>query len=82
MTTQHATHWTGSHGRSDRDQHRLAGAWPGVRQFKLSKDSQFAAKLRDIVGLYVNPPDHAFVLSVDEKTHGSQLARRIFTLQA
>jgi hypothetical protein len=35
----------------------------------LSKDSQFAAKLRDIVGLYVNPPDNAIVLSVDEKSH-------------
>jgi hypothetical protein len=30
-----------------------------VRQFKLSNDPQFVAKLRDIVGLYVNPPDHA-----------------------
>ena len=30
-----------------------------VCQFKLSKDPQFAAKLKDIVGLYVNPPDHA-----------------------
>jgi hypothetical protein len=42
-----------------------------VRQFKLSRDPQFAAKLKDIVGLYVNPPDHAVVLSVDEKrSHG------------
>ena len=38
-----------------------------VRQFKLSNDPQFAAKLRDIVGLYVDPPAHAIVLSVDEK---------------
>jgi transposase len=38
-----------------------------VRTFKLSKDPQFAAKLRDIVGLYVDPPAHAVVLSVDEK---------------
>jgi hypothetical protein len=30
----------------------------------LSNDPQFAAKLRDIVGLYVNPPDHAIVLSI------------------
>src|ERR1022692_3844320 len=39
-----------------------------VRQFKLSKDPQFAAKVRDIVGLYVDPPAHAIVLSVDEKS--------------
>src|ERR1700681_4641744 len=39
-----------------------------VRQFKLSNDPQFAAKLREIVGLYVDPPDHAIVLSVDEKS--------------
>jgi hypothetical protein len=39
-----------------------------VRQFKLSKDPQFAAKLHEIVGLYVDPPDHAIVLSVDEKS--------------
>jgi transposase len=38
-----------------------------VRIFKLSKDPQFAVKLRDIVGLYVAPPAHAVVLSVDEK---------------
>ena len=36
------------------------------RQFKLSNDPHFAAKVRDIVGLYVNPPAHAIVLSVDE----------------
>ena len=39
-----------------------------IRQFKLSNDPQFAAKVRDIVGLYVNPPQHAVVLSVDEKS--------------
>src|SRR6201981_2870351 len=38
-----------------------------VRRFKLSNDPQFAAKLQEIVGLYVNPPDRAIVLSVDEK---------------
>ena len=35
------------------------------RRFKLSNDPQFAAKLRDVVGLYVDPPAHAVVLSVD-----------------
>src|SRR6516165_7382013 len=46
-----------------------------VRQFKLSADPQFATKLRDIVGLYVNPPAHAIVLSVDEKSQIQALDR-------
>ena len=37
-----------------------------IRTFKLSKDPEFVEKLRDIVGLYVDPPAHAVVLSVDE----------------
>ena len=45
------------------------------RQFKLSNDPQFAAKLKEIVGLYVNPPDHAIVLSVDEKSQIQALDR-------
>jgi hypothetical protein len=40
-----------------------------VRRFKLSTDPEFVPKLRDIVGLYVDPPAHAVVLSVDEKSH-------------
>jgi transposase len=39
-----------------------------MRQFKLSNDKQFAAKLRDVVGLYIDPPDYAVVLSFDEKS--------------
>ncbi len=39
-----------------------------VRTFKLSNDPAFAAKVRDIVGLYVDPPAHAVVLSIDEKS--------------
>jgi transposase len=46
-----------------------------VRQFKLSTDPAFAAKLRDVVGLYVDPPAHAVVLSVDEKSQIQALAR-------
>src|SRR5580658_11026957 len=46
-----------------------------IRQFKLSNDPQFAAKVRDIVGLYVNPPEHAVVLSVDEKSQIQALHR-------
>ena len=38
------------------------------RAFKLSKDPAFAEKLHDIVGLYVSPPAHAVVISVDEKS--------------
>ena len=38
------------------------------REFKLSNDPAFVDKLRDIAGLYVNPPEHAVVLSVDEKS--------------
>src|SRR5918995_825816 len=39
-----------------------------IKAFKLSKDPEFAAKLRDIVGLYVDPPAHSLVLSVEEKS--------------
>src|SRR5688500_8105235 len=39
-----------------------------IRTFKLSNDPDFVAKLRDVVGLYLAPPDHALVLSVDEKS--------------
>ena len=39
-----------------------------TRSFKLSNDPQFAEKVRDIVGLYLDPPDNALVLSVDEKS--------------
>lgn len=46
-----------------------------VRTFKLSKDPEFATKLRDIVGLYVDPPAHAVVLSVDEKSQIQALDR-------
>ena len=44
-----------------------------TRQFKLSNDPQFAAKLHEIVGLYVDPPAHTVVLSIDEKrSHGGR----------
>ena len=46
-----------------------------LRQFKLSNDPNFAAKLRDVVGLYVDPPAHAVVLSVDEKSQIQALDR-------
>jgi transposase len=46
-----------------------------LRVFKLSRDPQFAAKVRDVVGLYVDPPAHSLVLSVDEKSQIQALDR-------
>jgi transposase len=46
-----------------------------VEAFKFSTDPDFVLKLRDIVGLYVNPPDKALVLSVDEKSQIQALDR-------
>jgi transposase len=46
-----------------------------VQQFKLSNDPKFTDKLRDVVGLYVDPPAHAIVLSVDEKSQIQALDR-------
>ena len=79
-----ATHWTGAAmaeaaGISVSSVQRIwrsHGLQPHrVRQFKLSNDPEFAAKLHDIVGLYVNPPEHAIVLSVDEKSQIQALDR-------
>lgn len=46
-----------------------------VKTFKLSNDRQFVEKLRDVVGLYLNPPEHALVFSVDEKSQIQALDR-------
>ncbi len=46
-----------------------------MRTFKLSNDPQFVKKVQDVVGLYLNPPEHALVLSVDEKTQIQALDR-------
>jgi transposase len=46
-----------------------------IRTFKRSTDPDFAAKLADVVGLYVDPPKHAIVLSVDEKSQIQALDR-------
>src|SRR5438477_3939828 len=46
-----------------------------LRTFKRSRDPSFAAKLTDIVGLYVDPPAHAVVLSIDEKSQIQALDR-------
>lgn len=46
-----------------------------IRTFKKSNDPQFAAKVEDIVGLYMNPPAHAIVVSIDEKSQIQALDR-------
>ena len=46
-----------------------------VENFKFCKDPQFVEKVRDIVGLYLNPPDRAMVLCVDEKSQVQALNR-------
>lgn len=46
-----------------------------TRSFKLSTDPFFVDKLRDVVGLYLNPPDKALVLCVDEKSQVQALER-------
>jgi transposase len=79
-----ATHWTGAMmakaaGVSVSSVQRIwraHGLEPHrVRQFKLSKDPNFVEKLRDVVGLYVDPPAHAIVLSLDEKSQIQALDR-------
>ena len=79
-----ATHWTGRAvaemvGISLRavqriwDMHRLQPH--RVRSFKRSHDPAFAEKVEDIVGLYMSPPTHAMVLSIDEKSQIQALSR-------
>jgi hypothetical protein len=46
-----------------------------VRKLKLSSDPRFVEKLTDVVGLYMNPPEHALVLCVDEKSHGHSIEK-------
>jgi hypothetical protein len=46
-----------------------------MKTFKLSNDPKFAEKFSDVVGLYVDPPAHAVVLSIDEKSQIQALDR-------
>ena len=46
-----------------------------IKTFKVSRDKNFAAKVEDVVGLYLNPPDKALVLCVDEKSQIQALDR-------
>src|ERR1700675_262087 len=79
-----ATHWTGrmvakAVGVSLRAVQRI---WQAnrlqphrVRTFKTSNDPAFAEKVEDVVGLYMNPPIHAVVISIDEKSQIQALDR-------
>ena len=78
------THWTvrlaaQASGISKSTVHRLFQAFAlqphRSRSFKLSTDPFFIEKVRDIVGLYLHPPDHALVLCVDEKSQIQALNR-------
>ena len=88
MTTRqqpiNATHWStrtmaaavGISEASVRRIWRAHGLKPHrVATFKISNDPQFAEKLEDVVGLYLNPPEHALVLCVDEKSQIQALDR-------
>lgn len=79
-----ATHWTGTmmakaagiSASAVRLIWRAHGLQPHkVEPFKLSNDPEFVEKLHDVVGLYVDPPAHAIVLSVDEKSQIQALDR-------
>jgi putative transposase len=78
------THWSvrqaaQASGISKSTVHRVFQAFAlqphRTRSFKLSTDPFFVEKVRDIVGLYLNPPDHALVLCVDEKSQIQALNR-------
>jgi transposase len=79
-----ATHWStrsmaAEIGLTQSAVHRIwraFGLQPHRAQtFKLSRDPQFVAKVRDVVGLYLNPPERAVVLCVDEKSQIQALDR-------
>jgi putative transposase len=79
-----ATHWSvrlaaEANGLSKSTVHRVFQLFAlqphRSKSFKLSTDPFFVEKVRDVVGLYLNPPDHAVVLSVDEKSQIQALNR-------
>jgi transposase len=79
-----ATHWSvrsmaSATGLSSTSIHRIWKAFQlqphRTETFKLSADPQFVEKVRDIVGLYLNPPEKALVLCVDEKSQIQALDR-------
>ena len=83
-TPRDATHWStrAMATRSGLSQSAISRIWRAfalqphrVKTFKLSKDPLFIDKVRDIVGLYLQPPDKALVLCVDEKSQIQALDR-------
>lgn len=88
LTTQtkpeNATHWSTRTmaARSGYSEASVRRAWKKhglkphlVEPFKVSRDPRFVEKLEDVVGLYLNPPAHALVLSCDEKSQVQALDR-------
>ena len=80
----HATHWSTRTLAKELGTNRsmVNRVWQAnglkphlVRTFKVSNDPQFVRKLVDVVGLYLNPPEHALVLCVDEKSQIQALDR-------
>jgi transposase len=78
------THWStrAMAGEAGLSQSSVSRIWRAfglkphlVETWKLSTDPDFIAKVRDVVGLYVNPPEHALVLAVDEKSQIQALDR-------
>lgn len=83
-TPKNATHWTRSKmaERTGLSKTTIGKIWKDfglkphrVDHFKLSTDPLFIDKLYDVVGLYLNPPEAAVVLCVDEKSQVQALAR-------
>jgi transposase len=83
-TPENATHWSTRSLAKELDisQSMVHRVWKAnglkphrVRTFKLSRDPNFEEKLVDVVGLYLNPPEKALVISADEKTSIQALDR-------
>lgn len=83
-TPQDATHWSTrsmakavgvSASTVRRVWHRHGLKPHRVRTFKLSNDRRFVEKMEDVIGLYLNPPEHALVLCADEKSQIQALDR-------
>ena len=81
---KNATHWStrSMAERAGLSQTAISRIWRAFalqphreRTFKISEDPRFVDKVRDVVGLYMSPPDHALVLCVDEKSQVQALDR-------
>jgi len=83
-TPENATHWSVRTLAAEMDLSRsmVHRVWMAnrlkphlIRTFKLSNDPHFVEKVQDVTGLYLNPPEHALVFSVDEKSQIQALDR-------